>query len=392
MISANNNQDTSQPDRLRVLIVCTWPLGGIRTFLKYNYRHFPKDRFDIILLANPTLERESVAQDFKEEGIPVVWTKSGWGRHLMFARIYSLVRRNKIDCIHSQGFTSAFHSAVANWWRRRPHVLTMHGILEPKYFQGMLGSIKRLIFRKVLSNVSVFHAVGQDMLDHFQRELPSLASASAHRVVIRNGVDTTRFGTPIPEARPGLRKLLDCPEDTFVFGYFGRFMPEKGFDLLVRATELLIRNGQPASRMKILAMGSGDYEAGSKRLAADCGLSDTIHFHPFQANVEQYLLGCDAVVIPSRHEAFPLLPCEALSGGIPVIASNAMGLREAVRDTPTICFPVDDTKRLAEAMAIVINDKQVKARFTAFKATAAERFEVRHSAEKLVELLTSLSK
>jgi glycosyltransferase involved in cell wall biosynthesis len=372
-------------------VVCSWPLGGIRTFLKYNYRHFPKDRFDISVLANPTIEKASVEADLKAEGIPVVWSKPWLGRNVLFFRVASLLLHAKFDCIHSQGFTAAFHVAAVNYFFRIPHVLTMHGILEPKYFQGWSGPLKRFIFRRVLSNVTVFHAVSQDILDHFKREMPQLRTGPSLYVVIRNGIDVDRFQTAAPSARMELRRLLGCSSETFVFGYFGRFMPEKGFDLLIKASEVLWKENFKVSDFRVLAMGSGDYEPWAKTLVKRAGLDEIIRFHPFSSEADKFIKGCDAVVMPSRHEAWGLLACEALVAAIPVIASDAMGLREAIRDTPTIVFPAENHEALAEAMHAAMLDQSMAARFAEFRPIAAQRFDVRHSAAKLVALFEKLA-
>ena len=387
-----DNNDSERRRKVRILVVCTWPLGGIRTFLKYNYWHFPKDKFDITVLANPTIEKDSFESDQAAEDIPVIWSEAWFGRNVLFVRVAALLRHSKVDCIHSQGFTAAFHVAVVNCFFRIPHVLTMHGILEPKYFQGWSGPLKRFIFRRVLSNVTVFHAVGQDMLDHFKREMPQLKTGPSRYVVIRNGIDVDRFQAAAPNARRELRKLLGRPSETFVFGYFGRFMPEKGFDLLIKAAELLRKGSFSLPDFRILAMGSGDYEPWARTLVKRAGLDEVIHFHPFSPGVDKFIKGCDAVVMPSRHEAWGLLACEALVAGIPVIASDAMGLREAVRDTPALVFPVGDVEALASTMRSVLLDRSIQIRFASFKPTAADRYDVRRSAEQLTLLISSLAR
>lgn len=389
-IAQPDNSDSEERGKLKILIVCSWPLGGIRTFLKYNYRYFPKDQFDISVLANPTIEKASVEADLNAEGIPVVWSEPWLGRNVLFARVAALLRRSKFDCIHSQGFIAAFHVAVVNYFFRIPHVLTIHGILEPKYFQGWTGPIKRIILRLGLSNVTVFHAVSQDILDHFKCEMQQLGADPSRSVVIQNGIDVTSFACEAPACRMELRKLLGCSEDTFVFGYFGRFMPQKGFDLLVKATEVLIRESDLQADYRVLAMGSGDYEPWAKSAVKRAGLDEIILFHPFSPEADKFIKGCDAVVMPSRWEAWGLLACEALVAGVPVIASNAIGLREAVKDTPTIVFPVENHQALAEAMRTMMLDRSMAARFAAFRPVAAERFDVRRSAAQLVALFKEL--
>ena len=137
-------------------------------------------------------------------------------------------------------------------------------------------------------------------------------------------------------------------------------------------------------------MGSGDYESWARSSADRLGLGNTIRFHPFHPDIDRFIQGCDAVVVPSRHEAFPLLPCEALSAGVPVIASEAMGLREAVADTPSMMFPVDDHEALARTMLIALTDPSIRNRFHAFQPTAVDRFDVTRSAQSLMDMFQGL--
>jgi glycosyltransferase involved in cell wall biosynthesis len=376
--------------RIRILVVCTWPLGGIRTWLKYHYRHFPKNRFDITVLAIPTIEKEPFEQDLKAENIPVVWSPPFCGRNILFARVASLMGMQSFDCIHSQGFTAAAHASLGNLFRRLPHVLTMHGILEPKYFRGWAGALKRLLFKRLLRNVTVFHAVGQDMLDHLKKELPTATSGRARFALISSGIDVARFSSLDPNARANLNRIMGCFDDTFVYGYFGRFMPEKGFDCLIRASEILRSQNSSLPDFKILAMGSGDYEHWLKRQVAQAGLEPIVRFHPFRADAHNFIAACDAIVMPSRHEAWGLLACEALVAGVPLIASNAVGLREAVRGSPALTFPVDDSEALASAMRSLLMDRSIRARFTEYRPVAADRYDVRRSAEQLMTLFAEL--
>ncbi len=59
--------------KIRIFIVCQWPLGGIRAYLKYNYRDFPSDQFAITILENPSIEKESMPKDTGDLGIELNW-------------------------------------------------------------------------------------------------------------------------------------------------------------------------------------------------------------------------------------------------------------------------------------------------------------------------------
>lgn len=122
--------------KIKVLIVCQWPLGGIRTYLKYNYKQFPRDQFEITILANPSIEKASLIGDMAELGIDVVWSMPVFGKNFLGWRFNQVKRKGNYDIIHSQGFYSAFHVSLFNRYRHIPHIMTVHGIVEPKYLAG----------------------------------------------------------------------------------------------------------------------------------------------------------------------------------------------------------------------------------------------------------------
>ena len=90
--------------------------------------------------------------------------------------------------------------------------------------------------------------------------------------------------------------------------------------------------------------------------------------------------------MPSIWEAASLQALEAMCMGIPLIASNCIGLRETVRDTPAIVFESRNSKALAEAMDEV-RTAPPYAKFQNFRAVALVRFDVRKVANKLSELI-----
>ncbi len=378
--------------KTRVLIVCQWPLGGIRTYLKYNYRHFPKDRYDITILANPAIEKDALKADMDQLGIEVVWAEPVAGRNLLFHRVRQALKRQRFDLIHSQGFISAVHTAMANRSPHLPHVMTMHGVIEEKRFAGALGSMKKRVFEHYMRRVDVLVGVGDDILRHVRAGLPSLNDREDRWVTIRNGIDPAPFLKDYPEARASLRQSLGVTDDTFIFSYFGRFMPEKGFNFIIDAVHKMVPQGGVSKKFTVMAVGSGDYESKFKGDVARLGLDEYIRFRPFEREVARLMQGCDAVVMPSIWEAYPLLTSEVLCCGVPIIATDCVGLREAVADTPAINVPAGDAAALAQAMAAAMENPGLAEPFRRFRTEAGRRYDVRHAAEKLVALFDGLVK
>ncbi|MDY0227674.1 MAG: glycosyltransferase family 4 protein [Desulfomicrobium apsheronum] len=113
---------------------------------------------------------------------------------------------------------------------------------------------------------------------------------------------------------------------------------------------------------------------------------DRIVFLPFQKDVATVYQDLDAVVMPSRWEAFGLLAAETLASGIPLIGTDCIGLREVLQDTPAIVVPKESPKSLAIAMEKVMLD-DLHSIFKAYQDIAAKKYDISNTAQNLKILL-----
>ena len=367
-----------------------WPWGGIRTYLKYNYHHFPKDEFEITLLANPTVERQYLKEDMKAENIEVIWARPFFGQNALFFWTAWMLLTRKFDLVHSNGFISAFHVSLVSWLFRVPHVFTIHGILTEKYFQGKLGKLKRFIFKNSLQTVTVFHGHRNENLEYTKKLFPGLEKSKAEWVAIPSGIEPKSFLDDSPGAADRLRDKLQIDGKTFIFGFLGRLTPEKGFNYIIDAVEKLSRGEKQPKNLVVSAISIGDRENEYRRDIEKRGLTHLFRFLPFNPDVASIMKGCDAILMPSITESWGLVGCEALCTGIPLIATDVVGLRETIENTPTIRIPPEDSEALANAMSLVISRPELREKFASFREEAARRFDVRNSAEKLIALFKNI--
>ncbi len=148
-------------------------------------------------------------------------------------------------------------------------------------------------------------------------------------MAIPNGIDLTRYEHRQPTGN--LRRELGLTPDVSLFGFLGRFMPQKGFLILIEALAALARRPN-ARRFHLLATGSGDFVREYKAEVARRGeLNGRVTFQEHVPDVAPILRELDLLVIPSLWEACPILPMEALVSGVPVLGSDCIGLREVLR-------------------------------------------------------------
>jgi glycosyltransferase involved in cell wall biosynthesis len=382
--------DSKRPSEsgvLKILAVVRWPLGGIRTYMNYTYKYLPEGRFKITILASKTAEEEALREDAKEVGARLIVADPVKGKDRLFLRLFPLLLKEKFDIIQSHGFISAAHVYLANLLFRIPHVLTIHGIVEEKFLgKGLTSVLKRKFLQRVLSEVDVLYAVSKDILEDVTSSVK--VKSGVRKVVIHNGIDVDRFTDhPSNPDQTSLRNSLGLPNSIFLIGFLGRFMPQKGFNHLIDAIGISENTGKNHN-VKVLAVGSGDYLGHYKRQISERRLDHRFIFVPFQRDIAEVYKALDVVVMPSVWEAYPLQPAEALCLGIPVIASDCIGLREAVKDTPAIIVPSENPGALAEAIHSLMLAPRKKI-FQEFRAEAVKRFDVRQTSGRLAHLFES---
>jgi glycosyltransferase involved in cell wall biosynthesis len=173
-----------------------------------------------------------------------------------------------------------------------------HNVPKPRRFLAML-RLGFAIFDKV---VAVSEAQAAWMRDQ------SLCRSNKV-TAIPSCVDLQAFRA-IPQRTGPLR----------VFGAIGRLDRQKGFDTLIAAFRTL---SQPDIALHIY--GQGEEEASLRRLASD---DPRIHFRGFAATPTHAFDAVDAVIMPSRWEAYGLVAIEALSAGRSVICADVDGMND----------------------------------------------------------------
>jgi glycosyltransferase involved in cell wall biosynthesis len=150
-----------------------------------------------------------------------------------------------------------------------------------------------------------------------------------HFVVIPNGVEP---GIAIDATqRRQARERLGIPDSDGVIVAIGRLAPEKGIDLLISAFSAIL-NALPNALL--ILVGSGQ-SAKSLQLFASVKAPNRIRFEGHIPNPLIYYAAADIVAVPSRSEGQGITALEAMSHGLPVVASNTGGLAESITDGVT---------------------------------------------------------
>jgi len=159
--------------------------------------------------------------------------------------------------------------------------------------------------------------------------------------VIRNGVALERFALPRHE-RARLRAELAAGDDV-VFLLAGSGFARKGLDTALRAL------ARARVRAQLWVAGAGDTRVWRSRAQA-LGVGGRVRFVGFRRDLPAFYAAADALLLPTRYDAFANVCLEAAAAGLPVVTSGANGAAELFRDAGLVVEDSDDVEGFAAAL------------------------------------------
>ena len=209
-------------------------------------------------------------------------------------------------------------------------------------------------------------------------------AAKVHRIY--NGLDLNRFRYRAPDVRP--------PRIVAV----GRLVEKKGFDVLVEACALLKTDGYSFSCEII---GSGEKEAALREQIERLDVGGLVGLkgpRP-QADVVEHVQEAAVLAAPcvvgqdGNRDGLPTVLLEAMALGTPCVSTDVTGIPEVIRDGETgLCVPQHDAKALAEALARLLSDSDLRVRLASAARHLIEAdFDIHRNAARQRALMAACS-
>ena len=216
--------------------------------------------------------------------------------------------------------------------------------------------------------------------------------------VVHNGVDVDRFRAVDPALAAALRQRAGAADRPLILSV-GGIEPRKGSDTLMAAIASMRRSG----RHPVLAVVGGhsfqDYREYRDRvlsslpglglrLDADVVLLGTVP----DAELPGWYAAADVMAFPSTKEGWGLVVLEAMSAGLPVVASDLPVFHEYLRPgQDALMVPVNDAGALATALGAVLDDRPLAARLRSAGRTVSARYTWARSAAEHQKIYAEVS-
>ena len=381
-------------------VVYRFDVGGLENGVVNLINKLPPDRYDhaVIALTEVTDFRHRITRDrvsFHELHKP-----PGHGL-AVYRKLHRLFRTLAPSIVHTRNI-AAMEAQLPAALARVP--VRIHGEHGWDVQDANGGKRSHHLQRRFFSPL-VHRYVA--LSDEIRRYLEDRIAVPADRIAqICNGVDTTRFAPRDRRAaRSGPIAERFADDDLFVVGTVGRLAQVKHQRLLIdafmracsRLTGLATGSApgfspDVAGRMRLVIAGDGPDRASIEQQVAASGMADRIWIAGERHDVPALLAGLDLFVLPSLAEGISNTILEAMSCGVPVVATRVGGNAELVAEGSTgMLVPSDDAGAMADAIVShAIDRDRAKRQGEDARALAVSRFSIDMMVAHYTELYDTL--
>lgn len=361
--------------------------GGVDTFLSSLLGHWPDRGDDLHLVANsahpglpglktslhgrasvcahdvPTYVDWKLLRNGREPKIyrflsPALRTYFAIRSYLGFVRLFRSDRPDRLVIVAGgyPGGDSCRMAALA--WSTvrldRPRaIFNFHNLAVPlRWWQFVERGIDWMLSRSVSRFVAVSAACAQSM-----RVRPAIWRANTTSFVL-NGIVPPARSLSTDDVRQEFGFPADCPLVVMLATY----EPRKGHAFFLDALAKVIEK-LPAARVIMCGYGYPDEMHRVRQHADELGLSQAVVHAGFRKDAQRILAAADVLAVPTQaYESFGLVAAEAMSMGVPVVATNIGGLPEVVANGQGgyVVAP-DDVSGLAARLQELLSDSGLRA-------------------------------
>lgn len=373
---------STRTEKLRVMVVndhLGWndqQVHGVTRLFELWVSYLPRDRYEIVVcILN---HASALGRGLKERGGRVIYLPKGKYDPTTALALARLVRRERIDILHLQGYRGMAFGKIAAAMTGVPTVIHFH---DTSTNYPLVQRVSDLVLGRF---GSVHLAVSESVR--------ACWAARAHLPVedvrvLYNCASLSEFREPSLQDIEESRRRLGIPEGAKVVGSVTRLFPGKGTRVLIKAASRVFEKCPDAF---FLIVGDGPLRADLEAMVAAAGLSKRFRFLGYLERIGSVLTAFDVKVLTSCLDegGSPLTVLEAMSLAKPIIVTDKV---EILEDGVTgLVIPSGDADLLADRIITVLSNTELSSRLGRAAREAAAEFDVMRYVEKLGRIYDSL--
>ena len=290
-------------------------------------------------------------------------------------QLLAVCRRENVAIWHGHEYKSnALGLLLRRFWPMRL-VTTVHGWVKHTRRTPLYYAIDRACLRHYEVVISVSNDLHARSLD--------CGVPPERCCLIENGIDTRQFARTRPPR--DAKRHVGIPSERLLIGAMGRLSEEKGFDLLIQATDRLLSSGID---VELHIAGEGDQHDRLSDLICALHREDRIRLVGFQPETIPLFEAMDVFALSSIREGLPNVVLEAMAMRVPVVATRVAGVPQLIEHEQNgLLVDVGSTEQLGSALTRLLSDAGLRDRLGDAGLT---RGEVRYSFGRRMERIREI--
>jgi glycosyltransferase involved in cell wall biosynthesis len=318
-------------------------LSGAQNVMLSILNSLDKDKYDIYVISKPGGPLVERVLELGYNYIPL----SSFKRSISIMDIVALIelikifKKYKFDIVHTHSSKPGFIGRIAARIVGVPKIVhTVHGFPFHPY--------QKKLIKKFYQSMEKFAALFCDkvvFVNNSERE----AAIVDHLIQPRKAI-TIYNGIELPKIEIQTKRK----SDKFIIGSCLRFWKQKNIIDTINAAICVCKQNKD---IQFIFIGDGELYKVVEKMVYDSGFEDRIQLPGWQKNSAEWLQKFDVFLLYSKWEGLPLSILEAMSYGLPIVASDIKGNNELVSDVNGILVPINDIDRLTAILLSLPNDK-----------------------------------
>lgn len=371
------------------IIQQTPDIGGAETYMESLVSQFHKEAHNVVVASNndaflKMFDNEKIYKIKIPFVIDIIGNYRGLVKSIIilplaikfYLQLLTLFKKKSVDVIIMSGFSEKMLVTAFSQIFNIPVVWIEYGRLTSVFKRNLY--FPKIVYR-LLKNIP------KKIIIPSKNTMQSMTQDAR---VSLSKLSLIPCGVKIENRNKHLKKLISKPHKKFIIGNVSRLTREKGQDVLIKA---LIEIKSRFRDVECMIIGKGPDKQYYEKLISENNLEDTVKLTGFVKNIKNYYKLMDIFIFPTvwELEGFGLVIAEAMSYGVPVIASNTGPVPEIIDDNKTgLLFTPGDEKDLARKIIYLLNNKQKRTDFAAASyQKVKEKYDIKLISKQILQQL-----
>lgn len=342
---------------MKKILFAASTLSHIENFHIPYLKYFKEQGYTIHIMGKPNNKLDI---SYCDKIIPINFEKSIFSlkNFLNAFKIAKTIKSEKYDIINVHTTLAAFFirlGVMLSFSKPKLLINTVHGYLfdnKTSFFKRVIMLLAEKLTKCVTDTIIVMNSQDYDIA------LKNKLYKNNIYLINGMGVELSKFPPISPEKKYELRKIYDFSKNDFILIYVAEFSKRKNQVFLLDSLKILLDKGY--SNIKLLFIGNGQYLDELKLYAKKLKINDNVVFTGYVNNTSEYYQLSDICMSSSRIEGLPFNIIEAMSVGLPIIASKIKGHEDLVNINKNgFLFEYNNCKEFCKYIIKFHNDKKL---------------------------------